>query len=363
MPKVLILYLFENTGHHCAAKAIDAALQKAEPTVKTLCVDPLSFTHPKISAFIRKTYMGIIRHTPEVWDALYFNKRFDALTRQVAHLVQRGKSKPFLNLINSFEPDAIICTQAYPFGLMQAYSRHYENNLKLWCILTDYRPHRFWTGSSNAEYIVPTQSAGNALTEMGINPDKIKVFGIPIDPRFQAMTRNIQPDARHEILFMGGNQGLGISPKAIKELDKSQKDFIVHVVTGKNRRLRRRLLAQRSTFSHHLTIKGTTREACKLMSRASILISKPGGLTCAESTALGLPIIIIHALPGQENGNAEELVAQGAAIRIKHIRQLAPTIDSILDDPEYLAKLGENARAIGKPDAALKTANYVLKSL
>jgi processive 1,2-diacylglycerol beta-glucosyltransferase len=38
------------------------------------------------------------------------------------------------------------------------------------------------------------------------------------------------------------------------------------------------------------------------MHRASVLISKPGGLTTAEATAVGLPLVIVRPLPGQERG-------------------------------------------------------------
>ena len=53
-----------------------------------------------------------------------------------------------------------------------------------------------------------------------------------------------------------------------------------------------------------------------IMRRASLLIGKPGGLTSAEAMASGTPMLIIRPLPGQERGNTEMLVRNGAAQRL-----------------------------------------------
>ena len=66
MAKILICYLVRHSGHHSAAKALEHALRKADPTVETLCVDLLAYTHPRWSAIIERTYMVTIRRTPEV---------------------------------------------------------------------------------------------------------------------------------------------------------------------------------------------------------------------------------------------------------------------------------------------------------
>jgi UDP-N-acetylglucosamine:LPS N-acetylglucosamine transferase len=44
-------------------------------------------------------------------------------------------------------------------------------------------------------------------------------------------------------------------------------------------------------------------------------ISKPGGLTTSECLALGLPMIVVSPIPGQEERNADYLLENGAALK------------------------------------------------
>lgn len=266
-------------------------------------------------------------------------------------------------MINDFAPDAVICTQAYPFGVMQAYMENTKKDIRLWGVITDYRPHRFWVYKSPANYIVPNESAVERLVALGINAENIMPFGIPVNPSFLSVDPPPNPSVRPQILIMGGNQGIGIKAGVIKKLDASSENFIMHIITGKNRRLRKLLMQRRAKFAHPVKIKGYVRVMPRIMRESCLLISKPGGLTCAESCAIGLPMIIMHALPGQESGNTDELVGNGAAIQVKHEKEIKPVLDTLLGNPEILAMMAERSRAMGKPDAAFRIAEHVLRAL
>ena len=82
MSKVLILYMVRKSGHHSAALTIEKALHKAEPSVETTCLDPLRYMHPHMSAALKKTYMFLIKQTPQVWHAIYDSEHIDRLTRR-----------------------------------------------------------------------------------------------------------------------------------------------------------------------------------------------------------------------------------------------------------------------------------------
>ena len=44
------------------------------------------------------------------------------------------------------------------------------------------------------------------------------------------------------------------------------------------------------------------------MDAADCIITKPGGLTSSEALAKGIPMILSHPIPGQEDRNVEFLV-------------------------------------------------------
>lgn len=364
--KILICYLVQNSGHHAAAKALEMELKRQDPDVETRCLDLLETTHPYWSRFVQQTYMSTIRRTPELWAALYDNLWFDLLTRYLRPLVQRGNSKKFLRLMDEFQPDTVICTQAHPFAVIASYIHREKRNIQLWGIITDYMPHRFWAlpdmNLKNVTYVVPTETAEERLMLLGIPEEKIHVFGIPIRPDVVAV-RNRQVSRENQerrVLVMGGSRGLGAKYRTVRALDRSPADFTIDVITGSNKTLRKKLVRKRKTFKHHIRIRGFVQDAMAVMHRASILISKPGGMTSAEATATGLPMILIRPLPGQESGNTETLVRNGAAIHLQRDQDLPRIVTNLLTHPALLRRMGRRAMAMGKPAAAQNIIQAVL---
>ena len=71
-------------------------------------------------------------------------------------------------------------------------------------------------------------------------------------------------------------------------------------------------MKEMACFQHpNIRILGYTREVSKLMDVSDVLITKPGGMTCTEALAKGLPMLFIPPLPGQEEENCEYFVQAG----------------------------------------------------
>lgn len=361
MRRILILYIATNSGHHTAARAVEEAMHRQNPGIQTLCVDLPAHSHPRWNVVVTRTYMGIIRRTPEVWDALYDSRGLDAMTRRIRRLVQLGDNPRFLQLMERFVPEAVVCTQAYPFAVVGAYVRRLNIDLPIWGVLTDYRPHRFWVNDFGGHYIAPTASAAERLTRFGVPAHRIRILGIPISPAFAdtpPATRPIGP--LPHVLITGGSRGLGPGPGTLRALDRSKSPFRMTVLTGLNQALHRQLTDKRQSFNHALRIVSFTRNMASFMRRTSLLIGKPGGLTCAEAMAMGLPMLLVRPLPGQERGNADELVRQGAAISLRSDRELPGMTDLLVGHPELLCLMSAQARAMGRPCAAMDIAREVM---
>ena len=365
-PRILICYLVRNSGHHAAARAIEAQIKKLDPLAETRCLDLLETTHPTWSAIVQYVYMSTIRRTPELWEALYDNFWFDWLTKWIRPLVQRGNSLKLRILMDAFQPDAIVCTQAHPYSVLSAYARRQGKPIPLWGVVTDFLPHRFWhvPPDEHIRYVVPTETAVQRLMILGTPADRILTYGIPIQADvLAARKRTVSRENGHRILVMGGSRGLGARYATIRHLDRAAADFTIDVVTGTNRRLRKQLLAARHKFKHPIRIRGYVKDAMAIMRRASLLIGKPGGLTSAEAMASGTPLLIIRPLPGQERGNTEMLVRHGAAIHLDRDRDLPAVVSSLLTNASLLGMMADRARALGKPDAARDIATAVLANL
>ncbi len=364
MARVLILYLMSNSGHHSAARALEAAFRELDPRGSVQTLDLLRHMHPAWSAVIQKTYLGVVRRTPDLWDALYDNERLDRLTRRVRPLLTRGRHPRFLGLMRGFQPDLVLCTQAYPLNVVQDYvAESGRPGPAVWGVLTDFLPHRFWVVPGNARYVVPVEDAARRLAELGVARERIRVHGIPIHPGYAAWSE--RPRAAHRnprVLVMGGGRGLGMRYRTLKQIDRGQTEFRIEAVTGTNRLLRNLLRLRRSAFRHPLHIRAYCRRMPSLYYQADLLVSKPGGATCAESLAMGLPLLIARCLPGQEAGNMQVLVRHGAALHMSREEDLGAAADMLLTNPTLLEMMRTRALALARPDAARRIAREALGS-
>jgi UDP-N-acetylglucosamine--N-acetylmuramyl-(pentapeptide) pyrophosphoryl-undecaprenol N-acetylglucosamine transferase len=96
---------------------------------------------------------------------------------------------------------------------------------------------------------------------------------------------------------------------------------------------------------------------------ADLVVARAGAMTCAELTALGLPSILVpypFAADDHQRANAEVLVRAGAADMIADReltpQRLAAAIAGLVGDAARRTKMAANARALGRPEAAVRVA-------
>ena len=105
-------------------------------------------------------------------------------------------------------------------------------------------------------------------------------------------------------------------------------------------------------YPGRLVAQGYTRQIERLMACADLVVTKPGGLTAAESLAMGLPMIVIAPIPGQEEHNANFLLERGGALKAFDMATLKYRVGYLLSPDARLAAMRAKASALARPDAA-----------
>lgn len=95
-----------------------------------------------------------------------------------------------------------------------------------------------------------------------------------------------------------------------------------------------------------------------LMAGADLLVTKPGGITCSEALASGLPMLL-PPLPGHEQENAEYLVRTGAAGAVDEQSVRSEAEELLFAGTGRLERMREAALAAGRPHAAKMVANEI----
>ncbi len=358
--RVLLMYIHEYSGHHQAALALAKAFRAVNPKVECKLVDELRYAHPFLERLIQRTYLEIVRKRPEVWEYLYDNPWVLKNTQALRSAIHKSHSKKFTTLLRDFRPDAIVCTQAFPCGIVSDYKATYAYPVPLYGVLTDFFPHSYWVLDHVNRYFVPSQEAKEKLHENGVFENRISVAGIPIDPSFDGKN-NFKVRAKTPmVLIMGGSQGMGPIEKIVMSLDKLTENFEMVVLTGRNLSLQRKLNGRKAAFKKKVRVLPYVEDTSELMHNASLLVSKPGGLTIAQALACRLPIIFIDPIPGQEAKNASILLKHRAAVEARSEGEVSLFVGQLLRAPAKIEAMKRSMRTLAYPDAAIQIARNIL---
>lgn len=363
--RILLMYITDVSGHRSASLAVEKGIRSLAPDTQILNINVFSYTNPVWERIINKAYMSVVKTKPEIWDYLYDNPKVLTRIKKIRELIHKTNTDKLRALFDNFKPDAVACTQAYPCGMVADYKKNLNVDLPLVGILTDYAPHSYWIYNNVDVYVVPSEETGQKLVRDGVLKERVRPLGIPIDPKYTtALDKNLIHQELNldpglpTILVMGGGQGLGPIQKIILYLDRMQHECQVLVVTGINKKLFN-WIKQRN-FRKKVMAFGHIDFVDKLMEVATLIITKPGGVTTAEALAKELPMIIIHPLPGQEAVNTRFLLKQGMALKVDNEEEMATVIDWLLGNPVKIGQISENIRRHARPDAAVKIAQLLL---
>ena len=366
--RVLLLYISKVSGHRQATLAIQRSLHQLCPAVEAPAINGFGYTYPYLEKLVNAWYMAVIRHRPQIWESLYDNPRLIRSSRWIQKLLYQGGFGKIRSLLNKHRPETIVCTQAFPCGMVAAYKQAKGIDIRLIAVLTDFAPHGFWIHEGVDYYVVPSEEIRDRFIAKGVEADRIKVYGIPIRLKFAAQLDkgplyeklSLTPD-RPTVLIMGGGQGLGPIQSVVEQLDRLNTPLQIIVLSGTNRFLIEWLHAYISTNARkRIVVFEYTTHVDELMEVADVIVTKPGGMTTSECLAKGLPMVVVNPLPGQERRNLEFLLRRGIAIHVPDLNRIGAAIDELFRDPDRLAAMSAAAKAASRPYAALDVARLIL---
>lgn len=361
------MHISNVSGHFNATYVIECALKSLDSQAQVRSINAFNYINPKSEKIIDAIYMGVIKKMPVIWRLLYDKPNVVAFINRFKAKHHYKSAQKIKRLYDEFKPDVILCSQAYPCGVVADFKRIYDIDVQLIGVVTDYVPHSFWVYPDVDYYIVASDQAKERLIQKGVPSDRIKCFGIPIEYKFcnnldrDSIFKKLEFDSRKPvILVMGGGQGLGPIKKIIRLLDRLALDAQLIIVCGTNEKLFRWFTARKDKFNKKIACFKYVDNIDELMQISSVIITKPGGLTTAEAMAKGLPMIIVRPIPGQEENNTQFLLNNNAAIQVNSLKELSPLMESLFTNQDRLDLIRQSANKLGQPEASVNIARLVL---
>jgi processive 1,2-diacylglycerol beta-glucosyltransferase len=145
-------------------------------------------------------------------------------------------------------------------------------------------------------------------------------------------------------------------------LEVSQAMHLV-VLCGSNERSRQRLERIAQMQGRGATFLAFTDRVRDLMAAGSVLVTKPGGMSCTEALAMGLPQVLYHPIPGQEEENAAAIVRYGAGVMVQRTADVLGETLKMLTSTNYRQRMVASAKAAHRPHSARSAASLILAGL
>ncbi len=354
--KIMVVYASAGSGHRRAAQAIHQRFKENYPELNTNLVDILEYTNLLFANSYFHGYSLLVTRLRFIWAIGYRLTGLKYISR-LFNFIARLNCPRFINLLKRVKPDIVLATHFLPAEVVAYLKQKGKINSRLVTIMTDFSLHTFWVLGNCDDYIVGLDYTRNRLIGRGINQDKIRIMGVPIDSGFLTKRQGDRYKEGFTALLVTGSFGFSLIERVVDVLFS---EIRLLVVCGNNQRLYNRL--KRRQYQG-VELFGFTDQIPGLMSQADLIITKPGGLTISEALAMELPMFFIGAIPGQEAGNARILANYGCAIVVKNPQTLKDIIMDFKAHPEKLDLMRANIQKIKKPDAAEEICRYVMKDV
>jgi processive 1,2-diacylglycerol beta-glucosyltransferase len=350
---------------------VRAALVAREPSIESQTVDSYRYAASIFSKVVADGYIGMVKTVPQVYSYIYDRAERATHVPAFRRYVSQYTAANLRKLVDERKPDLVVCTHAFPCGVMSEYKRQFDPDLPVVGIVTDFVVHPFWIYTNVDAYSVATPEMRAALMSRGVRDERIVVSGIPIDTRFGTNGRTADqmrealdlPRDRRIVLVMGGGVGIGPLDKVLRALGGVDVPLCAVVIVGRNKGLERKVVAAAERTPYPVRVFGFVDNVFDYMHASDVLLSKPGGLTSSEALAARVPMVLVKPLPGQEERNTRYLVSRRAAVRPRGEAALAEAVRELLVSPQRRATAMAGIDALRHPDAAPVIAERIVRLL
>jgi UDP-N-acetylglucosamine--N-acetylmuramyl-(pentapeptide) pyrophosphoryl-undecaprenol N-acetylglucosamine transferase len=346
-------------GHLFPAIAVAAEIRKLEPAAEFLFVG----TRGKIEERVvpeqgypfRAVWISGVARSLTLSNAL-------VPVKLVVSIVQS------LNLIRSYRPDVVVGTGGFVTGPV-VYAAHL---LRVPALIQEQNSYPGFTtrrlASTVDEIHVGFEMAGRFLK----SARKVVVSGTPTREALGTISRregatffHLAAD-RKTVLVFGGSLGAASINAAVLGFVEELRAAEIQLIWQTGERDFEKVKAAVADLSG-VRVEKFIGQMEQAYAAADLVVCRAGATTIAEVTRVGKAAILVpypHAAAGHQLLNARALVDSGAAVLVfdhEVMLKLKEDVFGLLRDDARRDEMAKRSRALGKPEAARKIAEAVLR--
>jgi 1,2-diacylglycerol 3-beta-galactosyltransferase len=320
-----------------------------------------------------KLYGPTIRYNPKLFGEFFHRSNSEETVKAVNTLASPLIFNGLLRLFTAIQPDVIVSVHPLVNFVTIRALKQLNLHIPFLTVVTDMvSVHFSWFAPGADMYIVPTEQAKQLYLKRHLDPDHVRILGMPIDPKY---TMEVDSKERLQgrlglrprlpvVLLVGGGDGAGGLHAAVRAISQARLPVQLMVVTGRNKKLYAQLQRTRARLNVPAKIFGFVNNMPELMHAADVIVTKAGPGTISEALACNLPIILSGYVPGQEEGNVDFVVQNDVGVLALDSRTLIDALRHLLKPGSSVLKQRlENAQKWKRPYASFDIAEEILRHL
>jgi 1,2-diacylglycerol 3-beta-galactosyltransferase len=320
-----------------------------------------------------KLYGPAIRYNPKLYGEVFRRSNREGSVMTMSSLASPLILNGLLRLFTTIQPDVVVSIHPIINFVTMRALRQLGLHIPFITVVTDLVSLHFsWFAPGADEYIVPTEQAKQLYLKRKLDPKRVHMLGMPIDPKYtlevepKAILRqkfNLQSDLP-VVLLVGGGDGAGGLHAAVRAISQAHLPVQLLVVTGRNKKLYAQLQRTRARLHVPARILGFVNNMPELMHASDVIITKAGPGTICEALACDLPIILSGYVPGQEEGNIDYVVHNDVGVLAMDASTLVDELRRLIKpgSPELRRRLA-NAHKISRPRSSFDIAQHIIEFL
>ena len=364
-PKILIISSDTGGGHRSAAAAIAEGLQKvwSGKSFAVRTIKAVEEAHHITEKLVR-VYNWVLQNRQHWMKYLYWvMNKVRPETREFVHKRCIGYVR---DIFEKWCPHIVVSVHPLTQHIFARILKELNlaEQVPLVTVVTDpcYGFWKAWACNDVSLYLVANEDARRQLIDYGILPEKIKISGMPVHPKFHEVDEKVAQEARtafglspdkFTVFVNAGWIGGGNIPQIFKELVRGDLDVQAIFLAGKNDDLKREAEEIAKTAKFPVKVIGYSDEIEKLMQSANVMVSKLGGLTTFEALACRLPIIADATTPPmpQEAGTVTLIKEKGAGILLEKSSDIVQTIQNLLNNSQKYIDMKAATKNLAIPNS------------
>ena len=314
------------------------------------------FVGPSFSRAVAWSYGFSARNAPFLYGGFYGAAQWVGEHRRLQGGLNRVGRRRLRDYVRNRRPDVVVSTYPTPSAVLCNLKRRGEVSVPSVTVLTDCASHSQWIHEGVDLYIVGHEALREELVRLGVPGGRIQASGVPVRPGFTP--RGDCPVDGPVLITVGAEGMLRRAEALCRAVAQCAPRTIV--VCGRDEALRRGLESMVRALGGALEVYPFVEDIDRHYAGASLFVGKPGGVTVAEALAVGLPMVLYGAIPGQERANESFVLAGGAGRMATSIPEVCAIVTELLADPDQLAGMSQRAAALGTPNAARDAASSII---